>query len=120
MNRQPGDKTLGRSGFIPNFTLPFQHQTSNLLHRKTPVAEPHGRGTGRKILRTHVICIQQAMGLELDEQSKAGINFRRHGVHMPEAIPVFDDPYAITITGDQSDPNEQRSSLSALERWAAC
>ena len=27
---------------------------------------------------------------------------------MPEAIPVFDDHYAITVTGDESDPNEQR------------
>lgn len=48
------------------------------------------------------------MGFEWDEQSKAGINFRRHGVRMPEAIPVFDDPYAITVTDDESDPNEQR------------
>lgn len=27
---------------------------------------------------------------------------------MPEAIPVFDDPYAITITDEESDPSEQR------------
>jgi uncharacterized DUF497 family protein len=27
---------------------------------------------------------------------------------MPEAIPVFDDPYAITITDDESDLEEQR------------
>ena len=27
---------------------------------------------------------------------------------MPEAIPVFDDPYAITISDDESDPDEQR------------
>lgn len=48
------------------------------------------------------------MGFEWDEQSKAGINFRRHGVRMPEAIPVFDDPYALTVTDDESDPSEQR------------
>ena len=48
------------------------------------------------------------MGFEWDEQSKAGINFRKHGVRMPEAIPVFDDPYAITIVDDESDPSEQR------------
>lgn len=48
------------------------------------------------------------MGFEWDEHSKAGINFHRHGVRMPEAIPVFDDPYAITITDDESDPSEQR------------
>jgi uncharacterized protein (DUF4415 family) len=41
---------------------------------------------------------------EWDEESKAGINFRKHSVHMPEAIPVFDDPHSITITDDESDP----------------
>jgi uncharacterized protein len=45
---------------------------------------------------------------EWDEESKAGINFRKHGVRMPEAIPVFDDPYAITIRDDESDAAEQR------------
>ena len=48
------------------------------------------------------------MGFEWDEEGKAGINFRRHGVRMPEAIPVFDDPCAVTITDDESDPDEQR------------
>ena len=48
------------------------------------------------------------MGFEWDEESKAGINFRKHGVRIPEAIPVFDDPYAITIVDDESDPTEQR------------
>ncbi len=48
------------------------------------------------------------MGFEWDEESKAGINFRQHGVRMPEAIPVFDDPYAITIMDDEFDADEQR------------
>jgi uncharacterized DUF497 family protein len=48
------------------------------------------------------------VGFEWDDASKAGINFRKHGVRMPEAIPVFDDPYAITITDDESDPDERR------------
>jgi uncharacterized DUF497 family protein len=48
------------------------------------------------------------VGFEWDEENKAGINFRKHGVRLPEAIPVFDDPYAITITDDESDPDEQR------------
>ena len=48
------------------------------------------------------------MGFEWDEGNKAGINFRKHGVRMPEAIPVFDDPYAITIMDDESDASEQR------------
>ena len=37
-----------------------------------------------------------------------GSSFRRHCIRMPEAIPVFDDPNAITITDDESDPGEQR------------
>jgi uncharacterized DUF497 family protein len=48
------------------------------------------------------------LGFEWDEASKAGINYRKHGIRMPEAIPVFDDPYAITITDDESAPDEQR------------
>src|ERR1051326_2023924 len=36
------------------------------------------------------------------------MNDCKHGVRMPEAIPVFDDPRAITITDDESDPDEQR------------
>jgi uncharacterized DUF497 family protein len=48
------------------------------------------------------------VGFEWDDASKAGINFRKHGVRMPEAIPVFDDPYAITIRDDESDPDERR------------
>ncbi len=48
------------------------------------------------------------MGFEWDDASKAGINFRKHGVRMPETIPVFDDPFAVTITDDESAPDEQR------------
>jgi uncharacterized protein len=48
------------------------------------------------------------VGFEWDEESKAGINFRKHGVRIPEAIPAFDDPHAITIVDDESDPTEQR------------
>lgn len=46
----------------------------------------------------HNVRTMKMLGFEWDEESKAGIDFRRHGVRMPEAIPVFDDPYAITIT----------------------
>ncbi len=55
------------------------------------------------------MCVQQEpWASERDADSKTGINFRKHGVRMPEAIPVFDDPYAFTITDDESDPGEQR------------
>ena len=40
------------------------------------------------------------MGFEWDEASKAGINYRKHGVRMPEAIPVFGDPCAIAVADD--------------------
>ncbi len=48
------------------------------------------------------------VGFEWDENGKSGVNFRKHGVRMPEAIPVFDDPHAITIVDDESDPGERR------------
>jgi uncharacterized protein len=48
------------------------------------------------------------VGFEWDERHKSGLDFRKHGVRMPEAIAVFDDPYAITITDDESHPTEQR------------
>ena len=62
----------------------------------------------------------KGVGFEWDEESKAGINFRKHGVRMPEAIPVFDDPHAVTIADDESDPDEQRFvtlGLGALGRF---
>ena len=39
---------------------------------------------------------------------KAEANYRKHGVRFPEAEPVFEDDYAITIVDDESDPEEQR------------
>jgi uncharacterized DUF497 family protein len=54
------------------------------------------------------VCTIESVGFEWDERSKAGINFRKHGVRIPEAIPVFDDPRAMTVTDDESGPNEQR------------
>ena len=67
------------------------------------------------------VCTKRAytkvVGFEWDEENKAGINFRKHGVRMPEAIPVFDDPYAITIADEESDPDKQR--FITLGRGAA-
>lgn len=60
------------------------------------------------------------VGFEWDEDSKAGINFRKHGVRMPEAIPVFDDPCAITIVDDESDPSEQRFVTLGMGAEAVC
>ena len=39
---------------------------------------------------------------------KAEANYRKHGVWFAETLPVFDDDDAITITDDESDPNEIR------------
>ena len=47
------------------------------------------------------------MGFEWDVR-KAEANFKKHGVRFSEALPVFEDDYAITITDDESDPLEQR------------
>ena len=56
----------------------------------------------------HIKCVHLDCGLRVGRSPKAGINFRKHGVRMPEAIPVLDDPYAITIADVESDPGEQR------------
>ncbi|HZQ53452.1 MAG TPA: BrnT family toxin [Bryobacteraceae bacterium] len=47
------------------------------------------------------------MGFEWDP-TKAELNFRTHRVRFAEALPVFSDDYALTITDDESDPNEPR------------
>jgi len=39
---------------------------------------------------------------------KAEANFRKHGVRFAEAEPVFVDDLAITISDDESDPEEER------------
>jgi hypothetical protein len=47
------------------------------------------------------------MGCDWDLR-KAEANYKKHGVRFSEAEPVFEDDYAITITDDESDPDEQR------------
>ncbi len=57
-------------------------------------------------------------GFEWDER-KAGINHAEHGVRFQEAKAVFDDPYAITVGDNESDPEEERfvtMGLGALGR----
>ncbi len=58
----------------------------------------------------------EVVGFEWDQENKGGIDLRKHGVRVPEAIPVFDDPYAITIADDDSDLGEQRFWRWAWER----
>jgi uncharacterized protein len=47
------------------------------------------------------------VGFEWDP-GKAKRNFQVHGVRFQEAIPVLDDPRAITYSDEVSDPFEQR------------
>ena len=47
------------------------------------------------------------MNFEWDP-AKAEANYGKHGVRFAESLPVFDDPYAITVTDDESDPHERR------------
>ena len=39
---------------------------------------------------------------------------------MPEAIPVFDDPDAITFSDDESEPDERRFVTLGMGAKAAC
>ena len=52
----------------------------------------------------------EMVAFEWDEDNNAGINFRKHGVRMPEEISVLDDPHAITITDDESQTGEREHS----------
>ncbi|MDF2975178.1 MAG: hypothetical protein K0R61_5628, partial [Microvirga sp.] len=67
---------------------------------------------GGSVIRQFGACTKRTyhgvVGFEWDEENKAGVNFRKHAVRIPEAIPVFDDPYAITVTDEESDPDERR------------
>ncbi|MGD0910714.1 MAG: BrnT family toxin [Terracidiphilus sp.] len=47
------------------------------------------------------------MSFEWDPK-KDETNFEKHGIRFAEAESVFVDDHAITITDDESDPNEQR------------
>ena len=58
-----------------------------------------------KCLYTTVMDVED--GFDWDNE-KAVENHKKHGVRFNEALPVMDDPYAITISDDESDPTEQR------------
>ena len=40
--------------------------------------------------------------------AKAASNVAKHGVRFADAALVFDDPVALTVVDDESDPTEQR------------
>jgi hypothetical protein len=47
------------------------------------------------------------------EKSKA--NIEKHGVSFRDAVPVLEDPRAITITDYESDPTEERFVMLGLD-----
>ena len=47
------------------------------------------------------------MGFEWDPR-KAEANWKKHGVRFAEAVAVFEDDNAITVTDEDSDPHEVR------------
>ena len=49
------------------------------------------------------------------DPNKAAANVRKHGVRFSEAVGVFGDDYAITISDDESDPDEQRFVTLGME-----
>ena len=68
--------------------------------------------SGAVRLRARVDCTYNDMyagsvAFEWDP-NKAASNFRKHGVRFSEALKVFNDDYAITISDDESDSDEQR------------
>jgi hypothetical protein len=57
------------------------------------------------------------VGFEWNEESNAGLNFRKHGVRMPEAIPIFDGFVLWGSTGTRT--SVQDGKLIDLERQSA-
>ena len=47
------------------------------------------------------------MGIVWDPE-KLKANIEKHGIRFADAIPVLEDPYAITVSDNESDPSEER------------
>jgi uncharacterized protein len=47
------------------------------------------------------------MSFEWDLRKAEG-NFKKHGVRFAESLPIFEDDHALTVTDNESDPEEQR------------
>jgi uncharacterized DUF497 family protein len=56
----------------------------------------------------HKLYVHQEFEWDEKKKEQGRNQLSKHGVRLPEAIPVFDDPYAITIPDEESDPGEQR------------
>lgn len=49
------------------------------------------------------------------DPSKARSNLRKHGIRFPDALLALDDPGAVTIVDNESDPAEQRFVTLGLD-----
>jgi uncharacterized DUF497 family protein len=49
------------------------------------------------------------------DPAKSVSNFSKHDIRLADAVPVLDDPLAITITDDESDAVEQRSVTLGMD-----
>jgi uncharacterized DUF497 family protein len=66
------------------------------------------RGPEDLLRLTYTCTYNQVVGFEWDPV-KAASNVRKHErVHFEEAKAIFDDPFAITIPDDDSEPGERR------------
>jgi len=52
------------------------------------------------------------------DEDKAKANVHKHGVFFADAVPVLDDPYALTIRDDESDPEERRFVTIGVDIYA--
>ncbi len=50
------------------------------------------------------------------DPAKAKANVEKHSIRFPDAVLALDDPSAITIVDNESDPNEQRCATLAARR----
>ena len=60
------------------------------------------------VRRVHTIIGRVEYEWDNREKGKAAKNFRKHGVQLAEALPVFSDLQAVTIVDSESDPEEER------------
>ena len=52
------------------------------------------------------------------DPGKLKANIEKHGVHFADAVPVLEDPLAVTITDRESDPTEERFVVLGLDALA--
>jgi hypothetical protein len=61
------------------------------------------------------ICAYTESWLSSGTQEKATGNVAKHGVRFADAALVVEDPLAVTVIDDESDPSEQRFVILGAE-----